>query len=51
LVFTLEEINFSDYAKEFSEEIWKLGASPLKEPESPKLWLIILAAKECCFRL
>jgi len=48
----LEEISFGYLAREFSEDIWKLGASPLKEPES-KISENILAAKNAAsnFRL
>ncbi|MEM3673126.1 MAG: hydrogenase iron-sulfur subunit [Candidatus Bathyarchaeia archaeon] len=48
----LEEISFSYLAREFSEDIWKLGASPLKEPKS-KISENILAAKNAAsdFRL
>jgi F420-non-reducing hydrogenase iron-sulfur subunit len=50
----LEEKNLGDYAKEFSEEIWKLGNSPLKNPVlAPKIMANIDAAKNAAseFRL
>jgi coenzyme F420-reducing hydrogenase delta subunit len=50
----LEEKNLGDYAKEFSEEIWKLGNSPLKNPVlAPTIMANIDAAKNAAseFRL
>lgn len=50
LVSPLEDRNFSHYAKEFSEEIWKLGNSPLSREERA---VNLAAAKEAAsaFRL
>ncbi|MGB9853392.1 MAG: hydrogenase iron-sulfur subunit [Candidatus Bathyarchaeales archaeon] len=50
----LEEKNLGDYAKEFSEEIWKLGSSPLKNNMlAPTIMANIDAAKNAAsdFRL
>lgn len=50
LVSPLEDKNFSHYAKEFSEEVWKLGNSPLSKEE---IIANLTAAKEAAsaFRL
>lgn len=53
-VSPLEEKNFNYYAKEFSEEVWRLGASPLKNNElAPKIMVNITAAQSAAsdFRL
>ncbi|MEM3640713.1 MAG: hydrogenase iron-sulfur subunit [Candidatus Bathyarchaeia archaeon] len=53
-VSPLEEKNFTYYAEEFSEEIWRLGVSPLKNSElAPKIMVNIAAAKSAAsdFRL
>ncbi|MCX8177621.1 MAG: hydrogenase iron-sulfur subunit [Candidatus Bathyarchaeota archaeon] len=50
----LEDGNFDKYAKEFSEEIWVLGSSPLKNAElAPKITANLAAAKNAAsaFRL
>ena len=50
----LEEKNLGDYAKEFSEEIWKLGNSPMKNTVlAPTIMANINAAKNAAseFRL
>ncbi|MEM2912206.1 MAG: hydrogenase iron-sulfur subunit [Candidatus Bathyarchaeia archaeon] len=50
----LEEKNLGDYAKEFSEEIWKLGSSPLKNDAlAPTVMVNVEAAKNAAseFRL
>ncbi|MBS7647194.1 MAG: hydrogenase iron-sulfur subunit [Candidatus Bathyarchaeia archaeon] len=50
LVSPLEDKDFSYYAKEFSEEVWKLGSSPLNKEE---IAANLTAAKEAAsaFRL